>query len=130
MLVCRFNLMAVVPDRRIAITHKLKMLKTNKAIVTAALEKLLATTTTTTSKPSDLELSKSSSESPKNVDEATVKSELVKTENSIEIVHVDCDILNDEDSKSKESKPDVDLKNLSINNDENEEAVKVGILRS
>lgn len=39
----RFNLMAVVPDRRIAITHKLKMLKTNKAIVTAALEKLLST---------------------------------------------------------------------------------------
>lgn len=34
--------MAVVPDRRIAITHKLKMLKTNQAIVTAALEKLLA----------------------------------------------------------------------------------------
>lgn len=35
--------MAVVPDRRIAITHKLKMLKTNRAIVTAALEKLLNT---------------------------------------------------------------------------------------
>lgn len=35
--------MAVVPDRRIAITHKLKMLKTNRAIVTAALEKLLLT---------------------------------------------------------------------------------------
>lgn len=40
--IVRFNLMAVVPDRRIAITHKLKMLKTNQAIVTAALEKLLA----------------------------------------------------------------------------------------
>jgi Ubiquitin carboxyl-terminal hydrolase, family 1 len=37
----RFNLMAVVPDRRIAITHKLKMLRTNKAIVTAAMEKML-----------------------------------------------------------------------------------------
>lgn len=36
--------MAVVPDRRIAITHKLKMLKTNKVIVTAALEKLLLST--------------------------------------------------------------------------------------
>lgn len=35
--------MAVVPDRRIAITHKLKMLRTNKAIVTAALEKILST---------------------------------------------------------------------------------------
>lgn len=37
----RFNLMAVVPDRRIAIEHKLKMLKTNQAIVTAALEKII-----------------------------------------------------------------------------------------
>jgi len=35
--------MAVVPDRRIAITHKLKMLKTNQAIVVAALEKLIKT---------------------------------------------------------------------------------------
>lgn len=47
----RFNLMAVVPDRRIAITHKLKMLKTNKAIVTAALEKLLTTTTAVVATP-------------------------------------------------------------------------------
>lgn len=37
----RFNLMAVVPDRRIAIEHKLKMLKTNQTIVTAALEKII-----------------------------------------------------------------------------------------
>lgn len=36
-----FNLMAVVPDRRIAIQHKLKMLKTNQAIVTAALDKIV-----------------------------------------------------------------------------------------
>lgn len=42
MLTCfSFNLMAVVPDRRIAITHKLRMLNTNKTIVTTALEKLL-----------------------------------------------------------------------------------------
>lgn len=34
--------MAVVPDRRIAITHKLKMLNTNKDIVTGALEKLIS----------------------------------------------------------------------------------------
>lgn len=40
----RFNLMAVVPDRRIAITRKLKMLKTNQTIVTAALDKLLNNT--------------------------------------------------------------------------------------
>lgn len=33
--------MAVVPDRRIAITHKLKMLRTNQAIVSATLQKLI-----------------------------------------------------------------------------------------
>lgn len=39
----RFNLMAVVPDRRIAVTHKLKMLRTNQAIVSGTLQKLLKT---------------------------------------------------------------------------------------
>lgn len=29
----RFNLMAVVPDRRLALTHKLKMLNTNRLVV-------------------------------------------------------------------------------------------------
>ena len=38
----RFNLMAVVPDRRISIAHKLKILRTNKEIVTEALEKLVS----------------------------------------------------------------------------------------
>lgn len=38
----RFNLMSVVADRRIAISHKLKMLRTNKAIVTETLEKLIS----------------------------------------------------------------------------------------
>ncbi|XP_017773739.1 PREDICTED: ubiquitin carboxyl-terminal hydrolase calypso isoform X2 [Nicrophorus vespilloides] len=37
----RFNLMACVPDRRLAITHKLKMLKTNKQIVLDALQQLM-----------------------------------------------------------------------------------------
>lgn len=37
----RFNLMAVVPDRRLAIHHKLKMLRTNKQIVLDALQQLL-----------------------------------------------------------------------------------------
>ena len=37
----RFNLMAVIPDRKLAITHKLKMLKTNKQIVLDALQKLM-----------------------------------------------------------------------------------------
>ncbi|XP_060516737.1 ubiquitin carboxyl-terminal hydrolase calypso isoform X2 [Cylas formicarius] len=38
----RFNLMAVVPDRRLAIQHKLKMLRTNKQIVLDALQHLLS----------------------------------------------------------------------------------------
>lgn len=37
----RFNLMAVVPDRRLAISHKLTMLKTNKQIVLEALQQLV-----------------------------------------------------------------------------------------
>lgn len=37
----RFNLMAVVPDRRIGITHKLKMLRTNRQIVVDALQQLV-----------------------------------------------------------------------------------------
>lgn len=37
----RFNLMAVVPDRRISISHKLKILRKNKEIVEEALEKLV-----------------------------------------------------------------------------------------
>lgn len=39
----RFNLMAVVPDRRLAIQHKLKMLNTNRQIVVDALQQLVKT---------------------------------------------------------------------------------------
>ncbi|XP_075209883.1 ubiquitin carboxyl-terminal hydrolase calypso isoform X2 [Lycorma delicatula] len=37
----RFNLMAVVPDKRLAISHKLNMLKTNRQIVLEALQQLV-----------------------------------------------------------------------------------------
>ncbi|KAG8235073.1 hypothetical protein J437_LFUL015317 [Ladona fulva] len=37
----RFNLMAVVPDKRLAFSHKLKMLKTNRQIVLEALMQLV-----------------------------------------------------------------------------------------
>ncbi|PSN41328.1 Ubiquitin carboxyl-terminal hydrolase calypso, partial [Blattella germanica] len=40
----RFNLMAVVPDRRLALTHKLKILKTNRQIVLEALQQLVKLT--------------------------------------------------------------------------------------
>lgn len=36
-----YNLMAVVPDKRLAITHKLNMLRTNKQIVLDALQQLM-----------------------------------------------------------------------------------------
>lgn len=39
----RFNLMALIPDRRIALSHKLNMLKTNREIVVAALQQLVHT---------------------------------------------------------------------------------------
>ncbi|KAJ8895553.1 hypothetical protein PR048_000889 [Dryococelus australis] len=44
----RFNLMAVVPDRRLALTHKLNMLKTNKQIVSEALQQLVKLKTNST----------------------------------------------------------------------------------
>ena len=37
----RFNLMALIPDRRIALSHKLNMLKTNREIVVTALQQLV-----------------------------------------------------------------------------------------
>ncbi|KAF4522992.1 hypothetical protein B566_EDAN009584, partial [Ephemera danica] len=37
-----FNLMAVVPDRRLAVNHKLKLLKTNRQIVLEALQHLVS----------------------------------------------------------------------------------------
>ncbi|XP_071440211.1 ubiquitin carboxyl-terminal hydrolase calypso isoform X3 [Hetaerina americana] len=40
----RFNLMAVVPDKRLAFSHKLKMLKTNRQIVLEALTQLVKLT--------------------------------------------------------------------------------------
>lgn len=40
----RFNLMAVVPDRRIALTRKIKTLKTNRQIVLEALQQLVKLT--------------------------------------------------------------------------------------
>lgn len=39
----RFNLMALIPDRRIALSHKLNMLKTNREIVVTALQQLVRT---------------------------------------------------------------------------------------
>ncbi|XP_001606781.2 ubiquitin carboxyl-terminal hydrolase calypso isoform X1 [Nasonia vitripennis] len=45
----RFNLMAVVPDRRLAISHKLTMLKTNRQIVLEALQQLVKLTNQTNS---------------------------------------------------------------------------------
>ncbi len=43
-----YNLMAVVPDKRLAITHKLNMLRTNKQIVLDALQQLVQQTSSLT----------------------------------------------------------------------------------
>lgn len=47
----RYNLMAVVPDKRLAITHKLSMLKTNRQIVLEALQQLVQQSSTSSLSP-------------------------------------------------------------------------------
>lgn len=70
----RFNLMAVVPDRRIAITQKLKTLKINKAIVTATLEKLVQAKQSVTV-PSKCAEKKDEEDEKHAIDVASIKSE-------------------------------------------------------
>lgn len=62
----RFNLMAVVPDRRISISHKLKILRRNKEIVEEALEKLVNGTN------GDLLVKEEQEASPTNCDQTDV----------------------------------------------------------
>lgn len=72
----RFNLMAVVPDRRLAITHKLKMLKTNKQIVLDALQQLMKI------KHSESKLHKEEAEKIKKSESAVCESIEIKTEDA------------------------------------------------
>ena len=65
----RFNLMAVVPDRRLAISHKLTMLKTNRQIVLEALQQLVKLS------HSDGDKSSSASEKIDKVNEKKIKIE-------------------------------------------------------
>ncbi|XP_031641210.1 ubiquitin carboxyl-terminal hydrolase calypso [Contarinia nasturtii] len=105
----RFNLMAVVPDRRIAITHKLKMLRTNKTIVTAALEKLI------TAKSPHLAASTSSSVEVKREPN---DSDGIKKENKVmplDVVKKENDI-QDSDKKPDSSEMNI-LQRLSLHSD-------------
>lgn len=74
----RFNLMAVVPDRRLAISHKLTMLKTNRQIVLEALQQLV--------KLSHPDSEKGNSEKTEKVHEKKVKfeGEIVLTKSEID----------------------------------------------
>lgn len=81
--------MAVVPDRRIAITHKLKMLKTNKAIVTAALEKLLTTTPAVGESTSEMQEKKPNEGSPETHTDTTVEQKQTEDVTSLQNVILD-----------------------------------------
>ena len=97
----RFNLMAVVPDRRIAITHKLKMLRTNKTIVTAALEKLITAKSPHLATPStsSVEVKKEPIDSSDDAkkDSKPVTLDLVKKENDTSDVDKKPDIKDSSD---------------------------------
>lgn len=80
----RFNLMAVVPDRRISITHKLKMLKTNQAIVTAALEKLFKSNESHSKTDSHNDMAATSTAIPKNENGEEVKLESAELQIKLE----------------------------------------------
>ncbi|GJQ73258.1 putative polycomb group (PcG) protein [Trypoxylus dichotomus] len=74
----RFNLMAVVPDRRLAITYKLKMLKTNRQIVLDALQQLMKI------KNSDKKGEKDEDKSKKELTENVEKSNIMDIVASLE----------------------------------------------
>lgn len=107
----RFNLMALVPDRRIAFTHKLSMLKTNQSIVTTALEKLLNNSSKTAGLLNDDGSFVSSDGGKKRDPEGAVeavkeeiKKELIKTEEEdAEEKHTDSDdVIEIKDEKDEE----------------------------
>lgn len=77
----RFNLMAVVPDRRLAISHKLTMLKTNRQIVLEALQQLVKLTNHNSENVSNKNNISNSSSSNSNSEESKVgEKKEIKTE--------------------------------------------------
>ncbi|XP_011497330.1 PREDICTED: ubiquitin carboxyl-terminal hydrolase calypso [Ceratosolen solmsi marchali] len=114
----RFNLMAVVPDRRLAISHKLTMLKTNRQIVLEALQQLVKLThqnnsenhnnknNNSSSNNTDSEKAEKLSEKKEKVEEESIaiKNETEGT-NSIPIISVErCnDSTNENDEASNSS---------------------------
>lgn len=77
----RFNLMAVVPDRRLGISHKLTMLKTNRQIVLEALQQLVKLTNHNSENTSNkINISNSSSNNLDNEKLEKVTENMDKTE--------------------------------------------------
>ncbi|XP_014225615.1 ubiquitin carboxyl-terminal hydrolase calypso [Trichogramma pretiosum] len=107
----RFNLMAVVPDRRIAITHKLTMLKTNRQIVLEALQQLMKLTNqNSTENYSNKNSASSMNNSNSNADigkseKSNEKKEKTEDENSDDVVKMEIDGTNSIPIISKEQCP-------------------------
>ena len=83
----RFNLMAVVPDRRIAISHKLTMLKTNRQIVLEALQQLVKLTNQSNSESHNNKSNSSNNNSGtdnEKLEKLNEKKEKTEEDNSIE----------------------------------------------
>ncbi|XP_033221272.1 ubiquitin carboxyl-terminal hydrolase calypso [Belonocnema kinseyi] len=85
----RFNLMAVVPDRRLAISHKLTMLKTNRQIVLEALQQLVKLSHPDGDKSSNLSEKMDKSEKKLKLEEevASNKSEIETSIPTISVEH-------------------------------------------
>lgn len=116
----RFNLMAVVPDRRIAITQKLDTLKINVRIVTATLEKLVKAKQTAAAIP----VAKSEPKAEEDVksDLAGIKSEVCDEGNDNDAIQEETVSLTDErkaDGLVKvEESPEINiLHQLSLQNE-------------
>lgn len=111
----RFNLMAVVPDRRLAISHKLTMLKTNRQIVLEALQQLVKLSHQDGSEKNvnDSEKTEKSNEKKNKVDEENVPSNKSETEESSSVPSITVE-------RSSHATPDVEETASSINSGKSE----------
>ncbi|CAH0393632.1 unnamed protein product [Bemisia tabaci] len=82
----RFNLMAVVPDRRLALTYKLNMLKTNRQIVLEALQQLVKSNRSTS--PEDANRPNSSASETSKKDSSCEEKEQYNLDSSASIEDV------------------------------------------
>lgn len=125
----RFNLMAVVPDRRIAITQKLKTLKINKAIVTATLEKLIK------AKTPPVIVNNENDAKPKSTDdkldtENVIKIEKIENEEETKAADTKHEETKEETDKKIEQKPEttIEIKNEDEKTCKEDEPADINIL--